>query len=109
MSIQITKVWLDDDKMMAEQIAPEDFYQPQQEPVAWRAWFDADNGARWLFSLWPEEERLDVEWQPLYTSPPAQRKPLTNEQIERIYTRYGGDMMNCARAIEHAHGIKGDA
>jgi hypothetical protein len=42
------------------------------QPVAWRAWFDADNGARWLFSLWPEEERLDVEWQPLFTSPPAQ-------------------------------------
>lgn len=36
-------------------------------------------------------------------------KPLTDEQIERIYTRYGGDMMNCARAIEREHGIKGDA
>lgn len=36
------------------------------KPVAWRAWFDADNGARWLFSLWPEEEKLDVDWQPLY-------------------------------------------
>ena len=47
-----------------------------QEPVAWRAWFDEDNGARWLFSLWPDEERLDVEWQPLYTRPaPAQAEP----------------------------------
>ena len=45
--------------------------QPEQEPVAWRAWFDDDHGARWLFSLWPEEERLDVQWQPLYTSPPS--------------------------------------
>ncbi len=25
---------------------------------------------------------------------------LTDEHIERIYDRYGGDMMNCARAIE---------
>lgn len=54
-------------------------HEPADEPVAWRAWFDADNRARWLFSLWPKEELLDVEWQPLYTSPPAS-KPLTDEQ-----------------------------
>jgi len=41
----------------------------------------------------------------LYTHPP-QRKPLTDEEIERIYHRYGGEMINCARAIERAHGIK---
>jgi len=39
----------------------------------------------------------------------AQCKPLTNEEIERIYNRYGGEMINCARAIERAHGIKGEA
>jgi len=38
-----------------------------------------------------------------------QRKPLTDEEIERIYHRYGGEMINCARAIERAHGIKGEA
>ena len=27
---------------------------------------------------------------------------LSKEQIERIYDRYGGDMMNCTRAIERA-------
>lgn len=43
----------------------------QQEPVAYRAWFDKDNGARWLFTLWPEEERLDVDWEPLFTAPKA--------------------------------------
>lgn len=37
------------------------------EPVAYRAWFDKDNGARWLFTLWPEEERLDVDWEALVT------------------------------------------
>ncbi|WP_059416213.1 hypothetical protein [Cupriavidus basilensis] len=38
------------------------------QPVAWRAWFDQDSGARWLFTLWPKEERLDVQWQPLYAT-----------------------------------------
>lgn len=36
-------------------------------------------------------------------------KPLTDEQIEQIYLRYGGEMINCTRAIERAHGIKGAA
>jgi hypothetical protein len=45
---------------------------------------------------------------PLYTYPPAAQQStavpvtLTEEQIESIYTRYGGDMINCARAIERA-------
>ena len=43
----------------------------EQKPVAYRAWFDKDNGARWLFTLWPEEERLDVDWEPLFTAPKA--------------------------------------
>lgn len=38
-------------------------------PVAHRGWFDEDNGARWLFTLWPDEERLQIDWQPLYTRP----------------------------------------
>lgn len=33
---------------------------------------------------------------------PAARALLTVAEIERIYDRYGGDMMNCARAIERA-------
>lgn len=86
----------------------------QQKPVAWRAWFDADNGARWLFSIWPEEERLDVEWQPLYTSTPAQRKPLPVDEILHEYMMCDGLQINTefnslirfARAIEAAHNIK---
>ena len=42
----------------------------------------------------------------LYTHPQPKREPLTDEEIERIYNRYGGEMTNCARAIERAHGIK---
>jgi hypothetical protein len=59
---------------------------PTVQPVAWRAWFDADNGARWLFTLWPEEERLDVKWEPLYTTPPEQTAPvlLTERELELI-------------------------
>ena len=49
--------------------------QPEQEPVAWRAWFDADNSAKWLFTLWPEEEHPSFDWQPLYTTPPQPKKP----------------------------------
>lgn len=45
-----------------------------RQPVAYRTWFDADNGARWLFSLWPEEEKLDVTWEPLYLAPGAAPK-----------------------------------
>jgi hypothetical protein len=63
----------------AEQPAP-----TVQEPVAWRAWFDADNGARWLFTLWPEEERLDVKWEPLYIAAQRQWVGLTDEEMKLI-------------------------
>jgi len=46
---------------------------------------------------------------PLYTTPP-QRKPLTDEEIERLWPmRPTDDVINFARAIEAAHGIKGEA
>ncbi len=52
-----------------------------------------------------------------YTSPPAQRKPLTDEEIWREYRflwhfhpaeerRLASDILMFARAIEAAHGIK---
>ena len=76
----------------------------QQEPVAYMD--VCEKGQMSDLRFWSEpDNRHQV---PLYTSPPAS-KPLTDEQIERIFVRYGGDMMNCARAIEREHGIKGDA
>jgi len=46
---------------------------------------------------------------PLYTSPPAQRKPLTDEQIKAIHNELcgtvGSDYETISRAIEAAHGI----
>ena len=84
----------------------------QQEPVAVHQfrkrgcsdWYDGhpdhtDGGG-------PYEART------LYTSPPAQRKPLTDEQIEDIWADCPADwddkinVLTLARAIEAAHGIK---
>jgi len=48
---------------------------------------------------------------PLYTTPP-QRKPLTDEEIGAILegvNAYGTRLYTFARAIEAAHGIKGEA
>ena len=55
-----------------------------------------------------------------YTSPPAQRKPLDASEISRLWKRHTNedgqhamphedDGLGFARAIEAAHGIKGDA
>ena len=60
-----------------------------------------------LMALIDENQRLRAELK--FNTTPPQRKPLTDEEIERIYNRYGGEMINCARAIERAHGIKGEA
>lgn len=38
----------------------------------------------------------------LKSQPAPLQEPLTDEHIERIYHRYGGNMINCARAIERA-------
>lgn len=49
---------------------------------------------------------------PLYTAPPK-REPLTDAQLELIWAEFGLAMQPTrkaiARAIEAAHGIKGDA
>ena len=64
-------------------------------------------------------DRLERQLEtPLYTSPqPAQRKPLTDEQIGDLWNGHtvpvfgktGINPIVFARAIEAAHGIKGDA
>ena len=102
----------------------------KQEPVAWMIWthgpvlvFMNKDEANLEFDrlnhTYPEPARILV---PLYTSPPflslAQRqrsvKPLTNEEIENVWERVqANDFHDCvqpfARAIEAAHGIKGNA
>ena len=88
------------------------------EPVAWRAWFDKDSGARWLFSLWPDEENkgLEVDWQPLYTAPQPERKPTTDAQCIELFHKVQRGMgfkdhdvipfISGVAAGEHFHGIK---
>jgi hypothetical protein len=95
----------------------------QQEPVAmWDGKYQIEFGN---LSAYKHGEH---SWIPLYTSPPAQRKPLTDEQILRLvpglqdclcdpydynnsgddYASIPKDMIRLARAIEAAHGITGE-
>ena len=80
-------------------------YEPaQQEPVAY--WIPK---AEQFCIADPSGRPFAKAWEPLYTSPPAQRKPLTDEEIIKCWgqvsgTRYGYAAF--ARAIEAAHGIK---
>lgn len=79
----------------------------KQEPVAWmREDEDCTDCIVW--------EQTEEHTIPLYTSPP-QRKPLTDEQIDEIYFKSSlevanrcDDIYDFARAIEAAHGIKGE-
>ena len=84
--------------------------QPEQEPVA-------------ILHRYPSKCRMTVEYTdeitevregswPLYTTPP-QSKPLTDEEIILIVADCASSHQHTdihfARAIEAAHGIKGDA
>ena len=79
--------------------------QPEQEPVAWEQFYP-EMGKPKLAYLPPTESPDNA----CYT--PPQRKPLTDEEIETY--RYMIDWtahwsyINFARAIEAAHGIKGE-
>ena len=80
--------------------------KPEQEPVAWIT----KNGKGWLRWHRPEDNEKNKDSIPLYTAPPH-RKPLTDEQIDAIYTgvravHHEIDSYVFARAIEAAHGIK---
>ena len=62
------------------------------------------------------QERVDeMQKQRHDTSPPAQRKPLTDEQIASMIVKMNGNeptalfWRDLTRAIEAAHGIKGEA
>ena len=75
--------------------------QPEQEPVVWMM-PDGQIVNKWALQFYGGQVG-----KPLYTTPP-QRKPLSDEEIYKIY-RDCGDLnvkINIARAIEAAHGIK---
>ena len=84
---------------------------PQQEakdePVAWM--YEVNHAHTCLDLFEPPDDAYDEgTLYPLYTTPP-QRKPLTDEEIDQICGDVGYGYINVARAIEAAHGIKGEA
>ena len=78
--------------------------QQEQEPVAW-----ISTGPARMIHWTADKPAYGDDWVPLYTAPP-QRKPLTDEDIERIVrearVKERGIGYTIARAIEAAHGIK---
>ena len=89
------------------------YAQPEQEPVAWIDEFGN------VFPLGAQRgpKHLNEPMKPLYTTPP-QRKPLTNGEIYTAYITATNQTLRAtderlafafARAIEAAHGIKGEA
>ena len=73
--------------------------EPVQEPVAWLYEAGADRTLHWY--------KPPLYGTPLYTAPP-QRKPLTQEDVDRICASLGFAAISPAeivRAVERAHGI----
>ena len=73
----------------------------KQEPVAWLDPWTRNN-------VTTDYDAYGKHGIPLYKSPPAS-KPLTDEQIAEIAAQGHQRWIEFARAIEAAHGIKGDA
>jgi hypothetical protein len=100
--------------------------EAKDEPVAWRydqAKYRTNDlrGRQWAFNVFsqakPYMDEMVQNVTPLYTTP-AQRKPLTDEEINALVReasrgsairRDGSTSLRIARAIEAAHGIKGKA
>jgi len=94
----------------------------QQEPVG-EVFINTGSGA--LFAPMKDVRWKDGKMPPegakLYTSPPAQRKPLTDEELRNVLRNtnhmirnamhgpFWPELEQACRAIEAAHGIKGDA
>ena len=80
--------------------------QPEQEPVAWRAWvskFPQGTGSDWVYVTKPIMKD-SIHNQPLYTTPPQRTwTELTDEEIYEIgfYINVGGlQTMKAYKAIE---------
>ena len=76
----------------------------EQEPMAW-----ISTGPARMIHWTSDKPAYGDDWVPLYTTSP-QRKPLTDEDVERIVREATvgehGIGYTIARAIEAAHGIK---
>ena len=89
--------------------------QPEIPPYAWVTFTPyGDEDDVWYEN--PEGQLLEGwTYKPLYDTTPPQRKPLTDEEIGYIAVKSQegisprDDTLRFARAIEAAHGIKGEA
>ena len=102
----------DVDTLLDKPIPLKDSYKPaQQEPVAVHQ-YRSPHCSDWYDGVPDHHDgHGPYEVRTLYTSPPAQRKPLTFSKlcdIEYEITHRDGDfsILKFARAIEAAHGIK---
>ena len=85
-------------------------------PVAWRSKerINGEFDSGWkLTSNEPPQTPRTIAIEPLYTHPPQQRKPLTDNEISDLILaceeENGGEACSyhdLARAVEHMHGIK---
>ena len=95
-----------------EEVHPE-CRKPEQEPVAWVC-EGSTSDEKHAIDYWPGDVDDIPVGTMLYTAPP-QRKPLTDEEISDLWCKVSNtdfvtaDTHVFARAIEAAHGIKGDA
>jgi hypothetical protein len=83
--------------------------EPEQEPVAWI--HEDELPSNYPYDLmFPYSKVNGVRLFPVF-GPFPQRKPLTDEEVDRAIERHAGgyDMAKFARAIERAHGIGGEA
>jgi len=113
------ETWIEQaENLLRELLAAE----PVQEPVAWGVFVDdelfkpfncKDEAVDWFQAQYNHGSRYDYLVLPLYTAP-QQRRPLSDEQINRLDRKaiYGGSdsqyAFRFARAIERAHGITGE-
>ena len=88
--------------------------EPQGEPAAWIQPDHLQKARVAPFLCRVEPTKRMSDFVPLYTHPPQQRKPLTREQIDTVWSSLGSftdresDYRIFARAIERAHGITGE-
>lgn len=90
--------------------------EPEPEPVAWIQPDHLQKARRAPFLCRVEPTKRMVDFVPLYTAPPT-RRPLTEEEIaamwrvacEKHSRGTTGELVRAfARAIERAHGIRGN-
>ena len=85
--------------------------EPQGEPAAWIQPDHLQKARVAPFLCRVEPTKRMSDFVPLYIHPPQQRKPLTREQIDTVWSSLGSftdresDYRIFARAIERAHGI----